>query len=65
MAALIHEDSVKTLIDLLEGASKTLTRSSSTAEELQEVLNSETYVVIRGPGGFTVEHPGKQRGHPW
>ena len=38
MVVLIHEDSVKTLIDLLEGASKTLTKSSSTAEELQEVL---------------------------
>ncbi len=45
MVVLTHEDSVKTLIDLLEGATKTLTRSSSTAEELQEVLNSETYAA--------------------
>jgi len=43
MVVLTHEDSVKVLVDLLEGATKTVTRSSSTAEEVQEVLNSETY----------------------
>jgi uncharacterized membrane protein len=42
MVVLTHEDSVKTLVDLLDGATKTVTRASCTAEELQEVLNSET-----------------------
>ena len=43
MVVLTSEGSAKTSVDLLEGATKTLTRSSGTAEELQEVLNSETY----------------------
>jgi uncharacterized membrane protein len=43
LVVLTDEQSVKTLVDLLEGAYKTITRSSSTAEEVQEVLNSETY----------------------
>lgn len=43
MVVLTHEDSVKVLVDVLEGAEKTVTRSSATAEEVQEVLNSETY----------------------
>lgn len=43
MVVLTHEDSVKVLVDLLDGAKKTITRSSATAEEVQEVLNSETY----------------------
>jgi uncharacterized membrane protein len=43
MVVLTQEGSVKVLVDLLEGAEKTVTRSSATAEEVQEVLNSETY----------------------
>jgi uncharacterized membrane protein len=43
MVVLTHEESVKVLVDLLEGSTKTITRSSATAEEVQEVLNSETY----------------------
>jgi uncharacterized membrane protein len=42
MVVVTHEDSVKTLVDLLEGATKTLTKSSSTAEDVREALNDDT-----------------------
>jgi uncharacterized membrane protein len=42
MVVVTHEDSVKALVDLLEGATKTLTKASSTAEDVREALNSDT-----------------------
>lgn len=43
LVVVTNEESVKTLVDVLEGATKKISRSSFTAEEVQEVLNSETY----------------------
>lgn len=42
MVVVTNEDSVKTLVDLLEGATKTLTKSSSTAEDVREALNADS-----------------------
>jgi uncharacterized membrane protein len=41
MVVVTHEDSVKNLVDLLEGATKTLTKASSTAEEVREAINAD------------------------
>ncbi len=40
MVVVTNEGSVATLTELLEGATKTLSRASSTAEDLQEELNT-------------------------
>jgi uncharacterized membrane protein len=39
MVVINDSDSVKTLVDLLEGATKTLSKDSATAEEVREALN--------------------------
>lgn len=39
LVVITDTDSVKTLVDLLEGATKTLTKDSATAEEVREALN--------------------------
>ena len=41
MVIVTDTDSVKTLVDLLEGATKTLTKDSATAEEVREAMNVE------------------------
>ncbi len=46
MVVLTGGRSAKTLVDLVEGATNTLTRSSCQAGELREVLNSETYAGL-------------------
>ncbi len=40
MVVVTDSGSVKTLVDLLEGATKTLSKDSSTAEEVREALNT-------------------------
>lgn len=40
LVVITDTDSVKTLVDLLEGATKTLTKGSATAEEVREALNA-------------------------
>lgn len=39
LVVITDTDSVKQLVDLLEGATKTLTRDSATADEVREALN--------------------------
>jgi uncharacterized membrane protein len=41
LVVLTHEDSVATLDQLLRGATKKLTRASSTAEEVQQALDAD------------------------
>jgi uncharacterized membrane protein len=40
LVVITDTDSVKTLVDLLEGATKTLTRESANADEVREALNA-------------------------
>ena len=40
LVVITDTDSVKTLVDLLEGATKTLSKDSATAEEVREALNA-------------------------
>jgi len=41
MVIVTDENSVKTVVDLLEGAKRTLTKASSTAEEVREAMNAD------------------------
>jgi uncharacterized membrane protein len=48
LLVITDSDSVKTLVDLMEGATKTLSKESATAEEVREALNASDVSASAG-----------------